>query len=311
MIDDMLQSRVFSEKVLVNLFRRKRALKFVLKMNRLFLGGKRVEGLYSEERFIKSRYEAPDIRVRIYKPLNAKTSELPAMLFIHGGNYMMGLPEQFSDTIRNFMDTEPCLIIAPDYRKAIDAPYPAALNDCYDTLLWLKEHARIYGARDDKFIVAGHSAGGGLTTAVVLKAMHSKDVDIAFQMPVYPMLDDRLPSATTEEQASIVGTNILGWNSYLQGLEKIPVYAAPARAKRYSGLPPTITFVGNLDPFRDETVSFVKKLEKANVPVKFQLFDAAFYGFDLFGSSTKKEINKVADKFLFDNYREYVKAYLS
>lgn len=103
--------------------------------------GKNIDGLHCEEKYIPSKNGGPDIRVRIFKPLNF-TGKLPGMLYIHGGGYMLGNPEEFMSVIKNFIETKPCIVVAPDYRKAVEAPYPAAFNDCYDSLLWLNENIK-------------------------------------------------------------------------------------------------------------------------------------------------------------------------
>src|SRR3546814_12378362 len=82
----------------------------------------------------------------------------------------MGTPEQDITTCRRLITAQPCVIVAPDYRLGIEAPYPAALDDCHDALLWLKTHAGELGVRDDQLAVAGMSAGGGLTAALTLLA---------------------------------------------------------------------------------------------------------------------------------------------
>lgn len=76
-------------------------------------------------------------------------------------------------------------------QKSLYAPFPAALEDCYLALLWLKENGEKYGMRRDKIFVGGNSAGGGMTAALTLYARDKGEVNIAFQMPLYPMLDDR------------------------------------------------------------------------------------------------------------------------
>ena len=83
------------------------------------------------------------------------------------------------------------VVFSPGYRMAFETPYPAALDDCYDALLYLKNHADELGIRTDQIMVGGESAGGGLCVAVCMKARDTGDVKIAFQMPLYPMLDDR------------------------------------------------------------------------------------------------------------------------
>lgn len=276
--------------------------------------GANIEGFHCEERYIPSRtHNDPDIRVRIYKPLNAP-NKLPAMLYIHGGGYMLGNPEGFADVIKKFMTTKPCVIVAPDYRKALDAPYPAAFNDCYDSLLWMNDHAEDLGIIADKLIVCGHSAGGGLAAAVTLKATDTKDVNIAFQMPVYPMIDDRGITESSSSNAPVWNSksNKLGWSLYLKALKdegkEIPPYAAPARSTDYSRLPPTITFVGDLEPFRDETIDYVENIKKEGIPVEFELYQGCFHGFD--GLAPNTVVGKAVHDFLLGNYSNFVDKYI-
>ena len=218
--------------------------------------------------------------------------------------------------MQKFIKANPCVIIAPDYRKALEAPYPAAFNDCYDTLLWMRDNAVTLGIIPDKFIVGGHSAGGGLTAAVTLKARDTKDVAIAFQMPVYPMIDDRQTSDSASNSNAPLWnskTNNLGWQLYLKELKQkqveIPAYAAPARATDYSKLPPTITFVGDLEPFRDETVAYVESLKNAGVPVEFELFKGCFHGFDTV--VPEAEISQAAWRYLLNTFSNFVDRYFS
>ena len=276
--------------------------------------GKNIDGLRCEEQYISSRNGGPSIRIRIFKPLD-QPAELPIMLYIHGGGLLMGNPEDYLTIIKNFIDTQPCIIVAPDYRKAFDAPYPAAFNDCYDTLLWINDNANALGAIQNKLIVAGHSAGGGLAAAVTLKATDTQDVKIAFQMPIYPMLDDRQTSDSAKDNNSPgwnSKSNQLGWSMYLRELNlhrrEIPAYAAPARANDYSKLPPTITFVGGLEPFRDETIDYVNNLKRAAIPVTFKLYDGCFHAFDVV--FPKLEISKNAWSFLLNAYTNHIEKYI-
>ena len=85
----------------------------------------------------------------------------------------------------------PAVVVSPGYRLALAAPYPAALDDCYAALLYMKSHAAGLGVRVDQLMVGGESAGGGLCAALCIKARDTGAVNVAFQMPLYPMLDDR------------------------------------------------------------------------------------------------------------------------
>jgi len=277
-----------------------------------WIKGKKISALICEERFIRSKSGGPDIRIRIFRPKNA-SKKLPAMLYNHGGGYMLGVPEISIKVMRQFIETRPCVIVAPDYRKSIDDPYPAGFNDCYDTLLWMKENADTLGILPSKFIVAGHSAGGGLTAAITLKARDTKDVEIAFQMPIYPMIDHRQASASDKNKTGIPlwnrKTNAFGWNLYLQNVKSTPpTYASPALNTNYKDFPPTITFVGGLEVFKDETIQYVEALRKENIPVKFELFEGAFHAFEVIAKQSA--IGKRASQFQMQAFAEYMDQYV-
>lgn len=101
------------------------------------------------------------------------------------------------------------------------------------------------------------------------------------------MIDDRNNTPSTNEvKEGIVWnqkTNEAGWQMYLRelhGTNHIPAYAAPARAEDYRNLQYTYTCVGQLDPFRDETLTYVTKLAQAGVDVEFHLYPGAYHGFE-------------------------------
>jgi len=293
------------------LLSRKWGFRLIRQLSKLSYG-KEMKGVQNEERYIPSKNRGPDIRIRIYKPLDT-TATLPAMLYCHGGGYAVGSPEESHPAIRRFLKKRPCIIVAPDYRKSQEHPYPAAFNDCYDTLLWMKENAETINAKKDNFIVAGHSAGGGLTAAVTLKARDTQEVKIAFQMPIYPMIDDRQNSESAKLLAPVwdARANAIAWDFYLKNLRDqqvdIPTYAAPARNTDYSNFPPTITFVGGVEPFREETKAYVEELKKFNIPVKFQLFEGCFHAFENFDS--KAGISQQALQFTFDSFASFYDRY--
>lgn len=266
--------------------------------------GKDVEGLDCSEVWV-NRKDGSQIRVRIYKPLHLN-KEVPGVLWIHGGGYAQGVPEMSGSMYKRLIETSDCVIIAPDYRLAIDAPYPAAFDDCYEVLIWMKNHAQELGIRNDQLMIGGESAGGGLTAALTLYARDKGEVNIAFQMPLYPMIDDRMLTESARENNAYVWnseTNGWAWKLYLGELygKDVPIYAAAARATDYRNLPPTVTFVGDIEPFRDETIHYVENLEKAGVPVDFRIYKGAYHGFDII--HPKAKISTAATRFLMNSFK--------
>ena len=98
------------------------------------------------------------------------------------------------------------VVLSPGYRLSPLAPYPAALDDCFTALHYLKEHAASLGVRSDQLMVGGESAGGGLCAAVCIRARDEGEVNVAFQMPLYPMLDDRDTEPPRETTTAASGT---------------------------------------------------------------------------------------------------------
>lgn len=263
------------------------------------------------EQIYLSREDGTQLRLSVYTPLE-KADNVPGLLWIHGGGYGLGIPEQDISFIKEFVLTSNCVVVAPDYTNSTSAPYPAAFNDCYNALLWLKDNGEQYGMRNDQIFVGGDSAGGGLCAAVTLKARDTGDVAIAFQMPLYPMLDDRqITQSSQNNDAPIWNTasNEMAWKLYLgdaYNTENVSKYASPARETDYSGLPPTLTYVGTIEPFTDETIAYVENLKAAGVEVSFKQFEGCFHGFDLFTFTTPA---KEAREFLTEGFMYAVKNY--
>ena len=163
-------------------------------------------------------------------------------------------------------------------------------------------------------MVGGESAGGGLTTALSLYARDKGEVNIAFQMPLYPMIDDRMITESARNNNAPVWNSNLNeraWKLYLGELygKDVPMYAAAARATDYKNLPPTVTFVGDLEPFRDETIEYVENLKKAGVPVKFEVYKGCYHGFDI--ACPDADISKKAIKFFIESFKYAVNNYFA
>ncbi|WP_404900437.1 alpha/beta hydrolase [Priestia filamentosa] len=226
------------------------------------------------------------LQLRIYRPKFANEA-LPILLWIHGGGYILGSHDGNDDLCMKFVKEANCVVVSVNYRLAPEHPYPAPLEDCYAALKWIADNAKSLNIDSDRIGVAGESAGGGLTAALSLLARDRNYPSIWFQMPLYPMIDDRnnTPSSNEIKEGLVWNqkTNEAGWKMYLGELYKtgnIPVYAAPARAEDYRNLPYTYTCVGQLDPFRSETLTYVSKLAEAGVDVEFHLYPGAYHGFE-------------------------------
>ena len=208
------------------------------------------------------------------------------ILWLHGGGYIVGMKEMVHmsravDLVKHFG----AVVLAPGYRLALRAPYPAALDDCYAALLYLKENAAALGVRSDQLMVGGESAGGGLCAAVCIRARDEGSVNVAFQMPLYPMLDDRDTETSRDNHGRLWNTrrNHLAWRLYLRGTDRAELspYAAPARLEDFSDLPPACSFVGDGEPFYAETVRYFQRLRAAGVPAELDVWHSSMHAFDM------------------------------
>ncbi|WP_341251475.1 alpha/beta hydrolase [Euzebya pacifica] len=278
------------------------------------LVGRDLKGLDCRTVQVPSSGGTHRIRTRVYRPAD-HDGPLPVLVYVHGGGYITGNPEMSGPFIKRFVGTRPCVVVAPAYRRAHDAAFPAGFDDCWDVLTWVRDNAEVLGSNGRAVAVGGHSAGGGLTAALSLKARDTGAVDIGFQMPFYPMIDDTQPDDPSREvQAPVWNTdaNRAGWAAYLADLrrrgEAIPPYAAPARATDLAGLPPTITFVGTAEPFHLETVAYVEGLRAAGVEVAFREYEGCFHAFE--GAVPRADVSRDAQDFTYDTFGEFHDRYL-
>ncbi|MFK7787266.1 MAG: alpha/beta hydrolase [Crocinitomicaceae bacterium] len=274
--------------------------------------GKKVKNVQNETHFVSSSMTKDHtIRTRVFRPEGSKEA-LPAMVYFHGGGYMMGIPEMANTFYADVLKRKKVVIISPDYRLSQKDPFPAGFNDCYDVLLWVRDNAKRLNIDPNNIITAGHSAGGGMCAAITLKARDTKDVTPIFQMPVYPMLDHRMITETSKMEGSTMWDatiNAKAWGLYLRNTQgEVPAYASPSLNEDYSDFPPTISFVGDLEPFFDENVAYVEALKKASIPVKFNIFKGGYHGFEV--GSPKAAICKKANKFQLDAFEEFYDKYV-
>lgn len=259
------------------------------------------------------REDGTNLRMCIYSNKQKLNSKTVAVLWFHGGGYAMSEPEQDYVFFKNFIKKHNAVVLAPDYVKSVEKPFPAAFDDARRSLEFIKHNAEKLGVYADKIFVGGDSAGGGLAFALSLYARDIQDKSIAFVMPIYPMLNYKPTSTSKDNSMPIWNTksNELAWKLYLADFDKKDSnfkYASPAVEKDYSNLPPMLTYIGTEDPFYAETMLMIQKLKKAGVQVDFKIFEGCFHGFDVVCPLSKK--SKEARQFLLEGFEKAIKNYL-
>lgn len=220
-------------------------------------------------------------RLHLLRGRGVVAGQAPALLWLHGGGYVVGSADLDEALCRRFATELGITVGALDYRLAPEHPYPAAIDDCDAALSAL---AQLAGVDPTRIAVGGGSAGAGVAAAWAIRRRDRGERTACFQLLVYPMLDDR-----TSERAHAYAENFriwdkasneFGWSAYLGDAD--PLVAVPARQADLSGLPAAWIGVGTLDMFHDEDVAYADRLRAAGVPCELTLLPGAFHGFDTF-----------------------------
>jgi acetyl esterase/lipase len=119
------------------------------------------------------------------------------------------------------------------------------------------------------------------------------------------MIDHRMVTESSRDNDAPLWSskhNRIAWDLYLAGLKgkEVPAYASPALAADVSDLPPATTFVGELDPFLDETVAWAERLRAAGVPVEYRTYPRCYHGFDLVRPGAR--VSRDANGFLCERF---------
>lgn len=262
---------------------------------------------FAEEKAI-IREDGSVLRLLVVRSVDGSMEDATGLLWLHDGGYAFGVPEQESLVVDEFCGDGSCVAVMPDYTKSLEAPYPSALEDCYKALLWMCDNAQELGINREQLFVGGCGAGGGLTAALCLRARDVGDVHIAFQMPLYPMLDDRMENESSSGNNAPVWDsrrNRLAWDLYLRDMKEdgvsIPVYAAPGREENLAGMPPACSFVGDLEPLKDETVLYFARMKKAGISVALRVYHGCYHAFDM--TAVNSEVARNARRYIMESFR--------
>lgn len=245
-----------------------------------------IKGVNAIDNLVPGPADAPDVAVRIYRP-EKHHGLLPALLWIHGGGYMFGSIEHEDMLAKQLAIAADCVVMSVEYRLAPECPFPGPVEDCYAALKWLAAHTKELEVDPARIAIGGASAGGGLAAGLALLARDHKEVNVIFQLLIYPMLDD---CNTAPAGANLPDTllwrredNFIGWQSYLgckPGGKGVSPYASAFRAADLTGLPPAYITVGEIDLFRNESVLYAQRLIEACVPTDLHVYAGAFHAFD-------------------------------
>lgn len=226
----------------------------------------------------------PAVALRIHRPKQV-TEPCGCLYWMHGGGLVLGSHTMEDARFDRWCQLFGIVGVAVEYRLAPETPYPGPVEDCYRGLAWVHAHAQELGVDPGRIGIGGASAGGGLAAALALLARDRGELEVAYQLLIYPMLDDRqcTPSSGWEVPVWPPAANTYGWTAYLgesKGGPDVSPYAAAARATDLAGLPPALIAVGSVDGFVDEDIDYALRLNQAGVATELHVYPGGPHGFD-------------------------------
>jgi acetyl esterase len=222
------------------------------------------------------------VRVRIYRPAGAEAT-LPALVYFHGGGWVIGSIDTHDGTCRALCARTPCVVVSVDYRLAPEHRFPAAVDDAWAATVWVYERANELMVDQARVAVGGDSAGGNLAAVVALRA-RDHGLPLVHQLLIYPVCDHDLETASYRENAAGYGLTKAAmswfWDHYLgtDGDRSHPE-ASPLRAGDLRAVAPAFVLTVEHDPLRDEGEAYARRLEDAGVPVTLSRYPGVVHGF--------------------------------
>jgi len=231
------------------------------------------------------------------EPSNLDAEAAPALLDYHGGGFFLSHAARHLAYAERYALAAGCRVFFPQYRLSIDHPFPAALDDAYESFLWVHENAKSLGVDRERIALLGDSAGGALAAGVAQRVLDHGGEPICAQILICPVTDHETKTdsalAFSDTPMWRTASNRNMWKVYLRGAvgeasrggsglpEIPPPYAAPLHRERFEGLPPARVEVAEFDPLRDEGLAYARALEAAGVPVECREVPGAVHGYDL------------------------------
>lgn len=233
--------------------------KFVRQLQKVFVTPSKSRFQYLDQK-IYSADQSHEIPIRIFRPKKLMSSDI--ILFFHGGGWVLGNIDTYTKDCRRLADQMGRIVLAVDYLKAPENPYPAGFEDCYHVaqlLLSRRDLTGIKGARN--IIIVGNSAGGNLAAAVSLRLRNEGKPLPSKQILINPVTywrhDEASPFKSVEENGYDYGLTAKKMQEYMEMYEPDEVkrqnpYIAPLMTEDFSNQPDTLVISSEFDPLRDE-----------------------------------------------------------
>jgi acetyl esterase len=224
--------------------------------------------------------QAGSLRLRVYRP--AGEARLAALLWLHGGGWVVGSVESHDHLCRAIAARTPCCVVSVDYRLAPEHPFPAALDDAWTALRWILGAADELRIDPSRIAIGGDSAGGNLA-AVTARRARDDGISLAPQVLAYPAMDADFETESYRRCES--GLNLTRekmqwyWSTYLAGADPVHPDASPLRAVELQGVAPALIQTCEYDPLCSEGELYARRVAEAGVAATLTRYEGTIHGF--------------------------------
>lgn len=223
------------------------------------------------------------LKLRIYRGQGAPAAGAPALLYLHGGGWVIGNLESHDEICRWFANIAACVVVAPDYRLAPEHKFPAAIEDCRAALSFMQDSAGELGIDANRIAVAGDSAGGNLAAVLALLTRQDK-FPLTAQLLLYPNTDAAQTADSYRRFGEGFGltASTMAWfrDHYVRDTADIEDWrVSPLKAESLAGAAPAFIAIAGHDILADEGDAYAKRLEADGVPVVLKHWRGQIHGF--------------------------------
>ncbi|MDQ6650029.1 MAG: alpha/beta hydrolase [Actinomycetota bacterium] len=226
---------------------------------------------------------AGEVPLRVYSPTGGPGGGRPAIVFFHGGGWVVGDLDTHDAVCRTLCAEVAAVVVSVGYRLAPEHRFPAAVDDGVAALAWVAANAARLGVRPDRLAVAGDSAGANLATVVARLAMEAGGPPVAAQALVYPVTDATLSFPSIQENGTGYYLEAATMRWFLEHYAPDESTWADPRLSPLvadlAGLPPAVVATAQYDPLRDEGDAYAERLRAAGVRVVHRRYDGQIHGF--------------------------------
>jgi acetyl esterase len=223
-----------------------------------------------------------DTPIRVYYP---KTKGIhPALIFIHGGGFVLGNIEIYDSICRKITNNVNSIVVSIDYGLAPEHKFPEPLEECYQVTKWVFENAKELHINPDQIAIGGDSVGGTLSAVISQLSRDKGEFSLVYQVLINAILDldGQTKSRMENGKGYRLTTKGIAWfnQQHLNDLSeaKNPL-ASPLLAANFEGLPAACIITSEYDPLRDEGEHYAERLSAAGVKVCLKRYDGVIHGF--------------------------------